>query len=1168
LLKTVKYFLFLSALSSIFTSKIGYTASLMSVSETFYYHAKHKNISSLQQLQDLGYHIDATDESGNSALCKAIIENNHSAFTVLKQMGADTNHECVHKISPQKIADFNQGYLKTNPPVNYTQYAKASTLSSTAKIGIGVGLVAAIGGGLALAGGGGGGGSNSNNESNSEENPDINNDQPTIPVCGPHAFYNGHSCECESGYGNWIQGQGCTPNNCETYTLNKCPPNANCGECQLPGQLKYKIYSCHANYELNSDRSACIHKNPADSGETDPISTELQKGNFLNQINAQSAYDKGYTGYIIQEGNTPSNNQENEKIKIGIWDSTFDINHPDLQANIATRTFADGTTKPYGINTEIGPCASGDTTNCYGIENQQAKGRVVWYDENGNQTILNNNEVTIETIRTALHSKYTHNYDWDKNEEKYNISPVTTSVNSQTNIGDDHGTHVTGIIGATNNGTGIQGVVPNSQLYLATWTNNNYQNIDQYYASHFFSDSNVRVVNASFGTPLLKNNGEKQIKTASEFSNLSSYQKENELSLGEKLAYQNFAKNNIVVVKAVGNDGKGGQNEASRETSIPMIDSFKTNSYNLTNLFIGAIAVDKNNKLTSYSQYCGANAAWCLAAPGGDYTGDYYLLNQELKNKYDNHEITQEEFLEQQIKLHDEWGIYSTVTNDNKHQYITENGTSYGYMTGTSVAAPVITGSVGLLMSAYPHLSSQQVVEILFRTANKNMVGWGETFNSGYYDSTTKTYTPTTVVDSLSTWRDSFGNSYDISKIYGHGMVDLEKAFTPLGDLQTPINNSTDSKISLTNTKLALPRGINSQLTTILPKTIMALDDYNRPFDTKLDNKIQYAQRNTNNFKNTFKSFINPTKIQQAGIDDKLSFAFATSQRDSDLLGLGIFDMNYKMNENMDLKFSYRSDTIHEEQTINQALSNPFMNMKNSYALSQQLKYNDLSFAFGASVGQNAFYETDEEDNNDDDFDNRVNAFDTSIAYQPNKSVTFKMAGGILQEKDALLGMNGTGAFDTQDGITYFTGASIEYKPSLAFTLSANYYYGRSHMTQTGGLLQVNNIISDSFAFDARYQPDKHNTLGIQFSSPLRIRSSDATFNIPVARDLYTDTVYFDKQKVSLKPDAREYDLGFYYLKETDVYDWRTNFTVRFNPDHIQNAKPDYRAIMGLSYKY
>ena len=307
---------------------------------------------------------------------------------------------------------------------------------------------------------------------------------------------------------------------------------------------------------------------------------------------------------------------------------------------------------------------------------------------------------------------------------------------------------------------------------------------------------------------------------------------------------------------------------------------------------------------------------------------------------------------------------------------------------------------------------------------------------------------------------------------------------------------------------------------------------------------------------------------QTRNVDDKLSFAFATSQRDSDLLGLGIFDMNYKMNENMDLKFSYRSDTIHEEQTINQALSNPFMNMKNSYALSQQLKYNDLSFAFGASVGQNAFYETDEEDNNDDDFDNRVNAFDTSIAYQPNKSVTFKMAGGILQEKDALLGMNGSGAFDTQDGITYFTGASIEYKPSLAFTLSANYYYGRSQMTQTGGLLQVSNIISDSFAFDARYQPDKHNTLGIQFSSPLRIRSSDATFNIPVARDLYTDTIYFDKQKVSLKPDAREYDLGFYYLKETDVYDWRTNFTVRFNPDHIQNAKPDYRAIMGLSYKY
>ena len=398
-------------------------------------------------------------------------------------------------------------------------------------------------------------------------------------------------------------------------------------------------------------------------------------------------------------------------------------------------------------------------------------------------------------------------------------------------------------------------------------------------------------------------------------------------------------------------------------------------------------------------------------------------------------------------------------------------------------------------------------------------------------------------------------------------MVDLNAATQPLGELKTPTNFSVNSKTSLANTELALPRAINSQLTTILPKTMMALDDYNRPFDAKLDNKIKYAQRNTDNFKNTFKSFTKPAKIQQAGIDDKLSFAFSSTQNDNNLMGLGIFDMNYKMNENIDLKFSYRSDTIHEEQTINQALSNPFMNMKNSYALSQQIKYKDLSFAFGASVGQNAFYETDEE-YDDNDFDNRVNAFDSSVTYQPNKSVTFKMTGGILQEKDALLGMNGSGAFDTQDGITYFTGASIEYKPSLAFTLSANYYYGRSHMEQSDGLLQVNNIITDSFALDARYQPDKHNTLGVQFSSPLRIRSSNATFNIPVARDLYTDTVYFEQQKVSLKPDAREYDLGFYYLKETDVYDWRTNFTVRFNPDHIKNAKPDYRAIMGLSYKY
>ena len=45
-------------------------------------------------------------------------------------------------------------------------------------------------------------------------------------------------------------------------------------------------------------------------------------------------------------------------------------------------------------------------------------------------------------------------------------------------------------------------------------------------------------------------------------------------------------------------------------------------------------------------------------------------------------------------------------------------------------------------------------------------------------------------------------------------------------------------------------------------------------------------------------------------------------------------------------------------------------------------------------------------------------------------------------------------------------------------------------------------------------------------------------------------------------------DLGLYYTHETENYDWRGEIMARFHPDHVADAKTDYRALLGLSLKY
>lgn len=84
--------------------------------------------------------------------------------------------------------------------------------------------------------------------------------------------------------------------------------------------------------------------------------------------------------------------------------------------------------------------------------------------------------------------------------------------------------------------------------------------------------------------------------------------------------------------------------------------------------FIAVVAVDENNVIASFSNRCGSNAPWCIAAPGV--------------------------------------GIYSTVP-----------GGGYGDESGTSMAAPVVAGALAVIEQAFPYLTSEQLVQMLLTTA-------------------------------------------------------------------------------------------------------------------------------------------------------------------------------------------------------------------------------------------------------------------------------------------------------------------------------------------------------------------------------------------------------------------------------------------------------------------
>jgi len=321
-----------------------------------------------------------------------------------------------------------------------------------------------------------------------------------------------------------------------------------------------------------------------------------------------------------------------------------------------------------------------------------------------------------------------------------------------------HGTHVAGIAAAELNGTGMIGVAPDAKLMIAkvAYDNGNVSFSYARQAAAWGRDAGAVAINLSaeqrldnaFRTALVEN-GEGEWYSTHWYYGINGYNGAKSSATYWKQALGS----DMVLVKAAGNAGlaySAGANQMATATDANgnlIMDGqmIIVGNWDIGNQRLGGGSNAAGNVCTTYTDGACQDAAKIK---------DFFIMAPGTS-------------------------VYSTVATGDSN---------YNHMTGTSMAAPAVTGALAVVHQMWPHMKGKYLVQLLLETADKDMSGYDE-------------------------------------NVHGQGLLDLDAATQPVGATGIPTTGRTSGGIA------SLSGGIagNIDLGNVASST-MVLDSYERDF--------------------------------------------------------------------------------------------------------------------------------------------------------------------------------------------------------------------------------------------------------------------------------------------------------------------------------------------------
>ena len=431
----------------------------------------------------------------------------------------------------------------------------------------------------------------------------------------------------------------------------------------------------------------------------------------------------------------------------------------------------------------------------------------------------------------------------------------------------------------------------------------------------------------------------------------------------------------------------------------------------------------------------------------------------------------------------------------------------YGFGSGSSYAAPQVSGGIALLAEAFPNHTPEQLVDRLLASANNSF--FTNEGTDGKYGIT------------------DFGNGVEhkYSYKFGHGFMDLYAALNPIGDKSVLFGKSIDNsvKTNLDDSYFLTDKAFGDALQKALQDELLVFHDaLYAEFGYKVTNSIRKTASTTQGI--SLKELLNQDSAKQP------IYSFNTNT-------LNRFEPS--LNKSLPLQRLYAGYSTIDMPDISYLNSaalgagiNGAVNFANGhllYSFSQSLEHT------GNNIGQDK---------------------GLILAYSSNQNNVTRaaIATGLSMEQGSLLDSVGSGAWNMhkKQARTNYMAVTGEHDLSHDMSVKMMAALGRTHMDSSAKTLfgGAEGIVTKHVDLQLNKSQTfkKGDLLTFKLSQPLRANAGQMTINMPQGSDA-DGNLHYKQKNIDIKPSGQQLDFGVNYHAEIN-----SQFTLGLNSLYTKQA--------------